>query len=418
MNILVCGASGFIGHAICASLERDGHRVLKGVRHATQEHDIAIDYSRDVEPGAWQARLQDVDVVVNAVGILIEQGDQRFEAVHQRTPIALFDASVRAGVKLIVQVSALGAQTGDTRYFASKRTADTHLQSLPVNYQILRPAMVYGPTGASARMFRVLASLPVHLLPAGGHQAMRPVHVDQFAEIVTRSVDALNVESRVIDVVGGTQLSYREMLAMYRNSMGLPAALQIGIPAVVIDASAALLDRVPGSMLTRDTWKMLQAGSTADVAPTTRALGRVPTGVETFIDPADAAAMRAEALSAWLPLVLRVALAVTWFWAAIATLFVTFRASGLAQFASMPGHGSTNPPLLYLAAAIDVIFGVATLARPGRRLWLIQAFAVLAYSILLAVVSPSLLLDPFGSILKNLPMLAVLAVLFSGETKA
>lgn len=30
MNILVCGANGFIGRALCQALARDGHRVLKG----------------------------------------------------------------------------------------------------------------------------------------------------------------------------------------------------------------------------------------------------------------------------------------------------------------------------------------------------------------------------------------------------
>ena len=34
MNILVCGAHGFVGQAFCDALARDGHRVLKGVRVA------------------------------------------------------------------------------------------------------------------------------------------------------------------------------------------------------------------------------------------------------------------------------------------------------------------------------------------------------------------------------------------------
>ena len=73
MNILVCGAHGFIGAALCDRLERGGHRVVKGVRHATAEDERAIDYAGALGPDAWDALLQGIDVVINAVGILIER---------------------------------------------------------------------------------------------------------------------------------------------------------------------------------------------------------------------------------------------------------------------------------------------------------------------------------------------------------
>ncbi|WP_157259218.1 NAD-dependent epimerase/dehydratase family protein, partial [Burkholderia ubonensis] len=60
MNILVCGANGFIGRALCARLEAGGHRVVRGVhagRRAAGPGEIAIDYARDVRPEHWRARL-------------------------------------------------------------------------------------------------------------------------------------------------------------------------------------------------------------------------------------------------------------------------------------------------------------------------------------------------------------------------
>ena len=142
MNILVCGANGFVGRALCEALLQDGHRVLKGVRHPVQPDEIAIDYLADMDPAAWTDRLRGIHVVVNAAGILVERGDATFDRIHRRAPIALFDAACQAGVRGIVQLSALGAATGDTPYFQSKRAADAHLQSLPVAHCILRPALV------------------------------------------------------------------------------------------------------------------------------------------------------------------------------------------------------------------------------------------------------------------------------------
>jgi uncharacterized protein YbjT (DUF2867 family) len=421
MKILICGASGFIGQTLCSAFVRAGHQVLKGVRHATREDEVGIDYTTDVEPGDWLSRLQGIDVVINAVGILVERGDQTFDLIHRRAPIALFEAASRMGVQHIVQVSALGAQSGDTRYFASKRAADEDLQLSPVTHHILRPALVYGTTGASSRFFRAIAALPVHPLPAGGRQLMRPIHVDELAEIVVRllkgDASGAAADQSILDLVGGTQLEYRQMLATYRASMALPPAWRISIPATVIDAGAALLDRVPHSMLTRDTWRMLQMGSTGNVAPTIQALGRPPAGLEAFVAPADAIALRRAALAMWQPAMLRGALAITWIWTALCSAFIYPQAASLALLARVHLHHGMALAVLYLAAALDGVFGIATLVRPGRRLWVMQIGLVTAYSILIAMALPEFLWHPFGPILKNVPILTLLLVLLCEETR-
>ena len=417
MKILVCGGDGFIGRALCGALARDGHRVSKGVRHAVHQEDVQIDYVTDLAPAVWLPRLRSIDVVINAVGILIERGNQTFDLIHRRAPLALFEAARLAGVQRIIQISALGAQTGDTDYFATKRAADDYLQSSPVTHHVLRPALVYGPAGSSSRFFRALAALPIHPLPAGGHQLVRPIHVDELAEIVVRLVNAVAADGPVLELVGGTQCEYQDMLATYRLSMALPPARRISIPAAVIDLAAAFLDRVPHSMLTRDTWRMLQMGSTAHVAPTTQVLGRSPSGLETFVAPDDALPLRHTALAMWRPALLRGALAITWIWTALCSAFVYPQAESLALLARMHLQGSAALAALYLAAALDGALGVATLARPGRRLWTMQMGLIGAYSIAAAVALPEFLWHPFGPILKNLPILALLLVLFSEETR-
>lgn len=133
MTVLVCGANGFVGRALCAQLEAGGHRVLRGVRHAAGPYDVAIDFARDVDPQAWLARLNGVDVVINAVGMLADRRGATLDAVHRAAPCALFTACCRAGVRRVIQISALGVERGDTRYFASKHAADRFLQTLPTN---------------------------------------------------------------------------------------------------------------------------------------------------------------------------------------------------------------------------------------------------------------------------------------------
>ncbi|KVZ25018.1 NAD-dependent dehydratase [Burkholderia ubonensis] len=420
MNILVCGANGFIGRALCARLEAGGHRVVRGVhagRRAAGPGEIAIDYARDVRPEHWRARLDGIDAVVNAVGMLTGRRGVTLDAVHRAAPCALFDACCGAGVRRIVQISALGVERGDTAYFASKLAADAYLQTLPIDFRIVRPALVYGATGASARYFRMLASLPVHVLPAGGRQLLRPVHVDDLAELVARLIERPAAGERIVDVVGADEVEYREMLAIYRRAMGFPPAMRVSVPGALCGAAAALSGRMPGAMLTRDTWAMLRAGNTGELAASSAALGRPPRGLRAFIG-AQAVALRHEALAAWRRPLLTGSLAIVWIWTAIASAFIHPLRDSLALLAHVHLTGISALAALYAACALDFVFGVATVVAPSRRLWAAQIVLVVAYSAVIAVAMPGLLAEPFGPVLKNVPILAVLLILFAEEERS
>ncbi|WP_088504794.1 SDR family oxidoreductase [Burkholderia ubonensis] len=420
MNILVCGANGFIGRALCARLEAGGHRVVRGVhagRRAAGPGEIAIDYARDVRPEHWRARLDGIDAVVNAVGMLTGRRGVTLDAVHRAAPCALFDACCGAGVRRIVQISALGVERGDTAYFASKLAADAYLQTLPIDFRIVRPALVYGATGASARYFRMLASLPVHVLPAGGRQLLRPVHVDDLAEIVARLIKRPAAGERIVDVVGADEVEYREMLAIYRRAMGFPPAMRVSVPGALFAAAAALSGRMPGAMLTRDTWAMLRAGNTGELAASSTALGRPPRGLRAFIG-AQAVALRHEALAAWRRPLLTGSLAIVWIWTAIASAFIHPLRDSLALLAHVHLTGISALAALYAACALDFVFGVATVVAPSRRLWAAQIVLIVAYSAVIAVAMPGLLAEPFGPVLKNVPILAVLLILFAEEERS
>ncbi|VWB64659.1 NAD-dependent dehydratase [Burkholderia pseudomultivorans] len=419
MNVLVCGANGFIGRALCTQLEARGHRVLRGVRAAAGPRDIAIDFAKDVDVEPWLDRLtrHGVEVVVNAVGILGDRRDATLDTVHRAAPCALFAACVRAGVRRVIQISALGVERGDSRYFASKLAADRFLRTLPLDARIVRPALVYGADGASARWFRMLASLPVHGLPAGGRQVLRPVHVDDLAECVARLVDAPARGDAIVDVVGGDEVEYREMLSAYRAAMGLPPALRVTLPGALVGGAAALSGLMPGAMLTRDTWTMLRAGNTGDPAATVALLGRPPRGLRTFAGT-DAAALRRDAFAMWQRPLLRGALAIVWIWTAVVSAFVHPLNDSLARLALAHLTGLPAQVALYAACALDFAFGVATVAAPSRRLWLAQGALIVAYSAVIAVTMPGLLAEPFGPVLKNVPILAILSILFAGEERS
>lgn len=287
MKILLCGATGFIGRHLEQSLIQSGHHVVRATRQVKRPTDIAVDFVRDTDATAWLPRLTGIDVVVNAVGVLRDLTTAPMQAIHADTPKALFDACAQVGCK-VVHISALGAG-GElkTAYMRTKGQAQAHLINLSIPSLIVRPSVVYGHDGDSAKMFRLLARMPIIAVPGQGESWMQPVHIDDIAQLVTRQINqdfAWSSPARVVDAVGAVRMTYREMIACYRAQMSDKPALVIPIPWSVMRIMAKLAQFVPSSALDSDTLQMLQVGSFADVAGFAELLDRMPRHPKTFIE--------------------------------------------------------------------------------------------------------------------------------------
>lgn len=287
MRILICGASGFLGRHLVSGLRDAGHEVVRGVRIATQPGDIEIDYLKDTSPERWLPRLQDLDAVINAVGVLRDSTLQPMDKLQAKTPCALFSACAAANIPRVVHVSALGVESGlDTAYFRTRREAEACLMALPetTRWLNLRPSLIYGEDGASAKMFRLLARLPLHILPMGGHQAMQPVHIDDIVDAVRNWLDDAAAQNLCINAAGAEATTLRGMLDSYRNQLGYSPAVHVTTPACLIRLAARIGNHVPASPLCSDTLSMLEAGNTGSTNELAKLLGRQPESYRQFIN--------------------------------------------------------------------------------------------------------------------------------------
>jgi uncharacterized protein YbjT (DUF2867 family) len=414
MNILLCGADGFIGRHLEAALRAAGHTVRRGVHRPRRTGDVAIDYRCDLAPEIWRDRLAGCDAAINAVGLLHERAPEDFERIHHRSPAALFAACAASGIRRVIQISALGAPTRATPYLASKHDADRALLAVCAGATVLRPSLVFGAGGASCAFFLALASLPLLGLPAGGSRRLQPIHVDDLAALVVALL-AQAEPPRELEAVGGEALSFAQMLATYRRSLGFAPAISFPLPAAVMAGAARLSARLPGAVLTPETWQMLNAGSSGESVPVAALLGKAPRTPAQFVAAADAAQCRHEALARWRGQWLRGALAAIWALTAVVSLGWPQTGLTLLREAGVPGV--LGGPLLIGAALLDATMAVLTLAAPRRRLWWGQAALIVFYSAFIALRLPLWLIHPFAPIVKNLAVLAMLGLLLAEEDR-
>jgi uncharacterized protein YbjT (DUF2867 family) len=423
MRILLTGASGFIGQHLLHALLAEGHHVVCAVRTPKTSQDprlsyVHADFAKDTDKSVWLARLSGVEAVINTVGIFRESGSQTFERLHLETPRALFAACAESGVGIVIQLSALGAdREADTRYHLSKRAADDYLAALPLRSTIVQPSLVYGKDGASARVFKTLASMPFALRFGSAPQMVQPVHIDDVAGAILallRQTAPPGAASQRVALVGPHALPFTGYLAALRGAMGMGRLRVLTLPGALARLMAKFGRWLPGGLLDEEALRMLDRGNTGDPAAITRLLGRAPLPIEQFVT--DPQAERTLAKLGWLLPALRWSIVAVW----IATAIVSFGLYPVeASYDLLARTGippALQPLMLYGAASFDLLLGLGIAFLPRRRwLWLAQLALIGFYTVVIAFKLPEFLLHPYGPLTKNLPMLAAIWLLYELE---
>lgn len=424
MRVLLLGASGFIGSRLARSLWLRGHQVVCATRGGLPFDDAAcvrhvvIDLARDHDTAVWRERLHDIDAVVNAIGIFSEAGGQTFEDVHVRGPTALYRACAESGIQRVLQVSALGAdERATTDFHVSKYRSDEGLLAWVPHAIVVQPSLVFGMGGASARWFAMLASLPLTPVPAGT-QWIQPVHLDDVVEGLVRLIEAPGpFRGQRVALVGPSALSLREHLVQLRKAMGLPPPRFVTVPVALVGWAAWVGSRVGARWLNTPSWRMLERGNTGDATEFSAALGHPPRAVVSFIEPAERPGCLALARLAWLRPLLRISLAAVWIVSGIVSVWAFPLADSLALLQRTGVPDLLAPAALWAAVGLDVALGVATLVWPRRKLWTAQAGLILFYTAVITACLPEFWAHPYGPVLKNLPMLAILWLLHAFEER-
>jgi nucleoside-diphosphate-sugar epimerase len=296
MNILLLGATGFIGRHIAHTLHAQGHHIVT----PQLPHGQRFNMAQMTTPAAWLPHLrvqgldtQTVDAVINAVGVLRERAGQPMRVVHTLAPMALFTACADMGVRRVIQLSALGIDDIATPYAQTKREADAALLALVeqgcLDAVVLRPSIVMGHGGASTALFQTLARLPMLLWPQRATVCqVQPLSVQDLAWGCARLLDNKllinqSLVTGIVAAVGDERASVAQWVARIRTQMGHRDALICTLPNALAAASARLGDAVPLTPWGRNTWALLSKNNIAEAQAWTAILGRNPSPALSFM---------------------------------------------------------------------------------------------------------------------------------------
>ncbi len=258
----VTGATGFVGHRLCARLQDSGYRVRALARRLRQgPWDEVV--AHDLAGGVPQGALRDVRVLFHLAGkVHADVGhaddDREYRSLNVDGTRRLLEAARRDGVERFVffsSVKAMGEATNDclseealpdpsTAYGRSKLEAERLVVDggyVP-HPCVLRLAMVYG-AGAKGNLVKMIEAIRRGIFPplAGVENRRSMVHVDDVVEAAMTVASHDRSKGNTYILTDGHVYSTGEIYAAIRSALGLPPA-RWSTPVAVLRLAARLGD--------------------------------------------------------------------------------------------------------------------------------------------------------------------------------
>jgi len=418
MRIAVVGAYGLIGTAVALRLQRDGHEVVgigrdvaSARRRLTLAAWIALDVRR-ATPADWAAALDGAGALVNCAGVLQDSLRDDVQAVHVDALAAMTAACAQVGPHRIVHVSAAGLAPAQGPFARTKLAGEEALRGADVDWVILRPALVLGPSSyGGSGLLRGLAAFPGLILAMAPAQVVQTVWIDDVAEAVARSVPPGAPSRITCDLAAPGDTSLGEILRALRAWLGLPDAPLVAIPSGLGWAAAGAADALGWlgwrSPMRSTSVRQLLAGVRAVSRDAEAKLGFAPRPLETALraNPTGVEQRRHARAYFVKPL-------------ALATLAAFWAASGLVGLTALPAAARVLTSAGFdagLARGLAVGGAVADLAlaagvavrrtAPSALKGMLALSA--AYLGAASIWTPGLWADPLGPLVKIIPAAAL-----------
>lgn len=303
-SVLVLGGAGFAGRHTVAALLDAGVRVVIGTRYPgplgnrmpphpsapnTEQREIKLERLGEVND--WRKPIDDVDAVVNCVGILRQRGRETYDAVHRRAPTALAAACKDQG-KRFVHVSALGLDhPARSRFLKSKRAGEAGIRERGDDWIVARPSLLDGVGGFGASWLRGVARLPVFVVPADAKGRIAALDVGELGVALARlallDAETLKLnESRVFELGGPESWEFRNYVRALRRSYTESPSLCIPIPGLLARVGAHICDVFHFTPFSFGHWELLQRDNVPSINRLPELLGRSPVSVvsRNFLD--------------------------------------------------------------------------------------------------------------------------------------
>ncbi|MGV8894794.1 MAG: UDP-glucose 4-epimerase family protein [Burkholderiaceae bacterium] len=265
-KILVTGANGFVGSALCDSLRQQGMHVVAAVRRSTCDSEYEIgDFSTSTD---WKSALVGCNTVIHLAARVHVMNDKStgplaaFRVVNVDATLNLARQAAQSGVRRFIFISSIGVNGAETfsepfselskpqphsDYALSKFEAEEGLKDIcaksGMEFVIIRPPLVYGsnaPGNFRSLLKFVHKGFPLPLSLIKNHRSM--VALENLMDFINVCIEHPQAANQIFLVADGEYASTPQLIRLLSEGIGKPARL-FPVPVQVLALGASLLGK-------------------------------------------------------------------------------------------------------------------------------------------------------------------------------
>ncbi len=247
-NVLVTGATGFLGAALLPRLQREGHEVRAYARRPEAvAAGVAVVQGDAVAGTGLDAALDGIDVAYYLIHSMEGTGSSTFSDLERRSVENFAAAAQQAGVRRVIYVGGLvPTDKAASRHLGSRLAVEEVLLGGATPEAVaFRASLVVGAQGSSFRfLVRLVERVPLLPLPRWSANRTQPIDERDVLALLLAAATSEKVTGPMsMDIAGPDVVTYGEMVEAIRDHLiiGRPAIrLPITLTAVAAKVAAAI----------------------------------------------------------------------------------------------------------------------------------------------------------------------------------
>ena len=274
-TVVITGAFSYTGKYTTRLLLGGGYEVRTLTNHPpTQNPERPNPFGDRVKvfpynfdrPDELRRSLEGASTLINTYWVRFPRGESNFQTAVRNTR-TLVEAAKDAGVKRIVHVSiANPSLESPLGYYKGKALVEQTIIGSGLSYALLRPTVIFGAEDILINNIAwFVRHLPVFGIPGDGRYAIRPIYVEDMAQLLADAVDQQG--NSVIDAIGPETFSFEELVGLIAARVGRSVRL-IHLPTALAYVSTLVTGWVVGDVvLTWEEYKGLMSNLLAPEGP-------------------------------------------------------------------------------------------------------------------------------------------------------
>ena len=228
MNILVTGATGYIGKRLIPFLLNEGHTVICVVRDKLraeksyiEDDNIHVVEADFLKPDTLKNIPKKIDVAYYLIHSM-SNSSKDFESLEERCAINFKDYIETTDVEQVIYLSGITNEEKLSKHLRSRKNVEERLSSDHYALTIFKAGIIVGSGSSSFEIIRDLVEkLPFMIAPKWLNTKTQPLAVRDVLSFLSKAAGNNTVYNATYDVFGPEIITYKEMLLQFAEVRGL-----------------------------------------------------------------------------------------------------------------------------------------------------------------------------------------------------